>query len=104
LAPKISIIGAGSAVFSPGLVTDICLTPNLAGSTISFVDINEARLDAIHRLCERFADEIGIELRLEKTRNCSKINLSEVSVLAKRLRCKPYTVCFSLNTAHARCI
>lgn len=67
MAPKITIIGAGSAVFSLRLVTDICLTPNLAGSTISFMDIDETRLDAIHRLCQRYADEIGIELHLEKT-------------------------------------
>jgi alpha-galactosidase len=64
---KISIIGAGSAVFSLRLVTDLCLTPSLAGSTISFMDIDEGRLDAIHRLCQRYADEIGNTLILEKT-------------------------------------
>jgi alpha-galactosidase len=69
VAPKISIIGAGSAVFSLRLVMDLCLTPNLAGSTISFMDVDEARLDAIHRLCQRYADEVGIDLRLEKTTN-----------------------------------
>lgn len=69
MSPKISIIGAGSAVFSLRLVTDICLTPNLAGSTVSFMDIDEARLDAIHRLCQRYAGEVGIELHLEKTTN-----------------------------------
>jgi alpha-galactosidase len=64
---KISIIGAGSAVFSLRLLIDLCVTPNLAGSTISFMDINEERLDAIHRLCQRYADEIGIDLKLKKT-------------------------------------
>src|SRR5215216_6561194 len=64
---KISIIGAGSAVFSLRLVTDLCLTPNLVGSTISFMDIDEDRLNAIHRLCQRYADEIGNTLILEKT-------------------------------------
>ena len=67
MAVKISIIGAGSAVFSLRLVIDLCLTPNLGGSTISFMDIDEARLDAIHTLCSRYADEIGNHLVLEKT-------------------------------------
>jgi len=66
---KISIIGAGSAVFSLRLIIDLCLTPNLEGSTISFMDINEERLDAIHRLCQRYADEVGNRLVLEKTTN-----------------------------------
>jgi alpha-galactosidase/6-phospho-beta-glucosidase family protein len=64
---KISIIGAGSAVFSLRLVIDLCLTPNLEGSTISFMDIDEGRLNAIHHLCQRYADEIGNKLILEKT-------------------------------------
>ncbi len=46
MAAKISLIGAGSAVFSLNLIRDICLTPNLAGSAISFMDIEPARLDA----------------------------------------------------------
>jgi alpha-galactosidase len=64
---KISIIGAGSAVFSLAMVCDLCLTPSLRGSTISFMDIDQARLDAIHALCARYAKEIGIELHLHKT-------------------------------------
>lgn len=64
---KISIIGAGSAVFSLNLIRDLCLTPNLAGSMISFMDINQERLDAAHALCRRYAEEMGIELELEKT-------------------------------------
>ena len=64
---KISIIGAGSAVFSLSIIRDICLTPNLQGSTISFMDVNQERLDAAHLLCTRFAGEVGITLCLEKT-------------------------------------
>ena len=64
---KISIIGAGSATFSLALVKDLCLTPNLEGSTVSFMDINERRLDAVYSLCKRYADEMNIRLRLEKT-------------------------------------
>ncbi len=66
---KISIIGAGSATFSVRLIRDICLTPNLEGSVISFMDINRERLDAVYALCRKYAEEIGIKLKLEKTAN-----------------------------------
>jgi alpha-galactosidase len=64
---KISIIGAGSAVFSLGLVRDLCMTPSLAGATVSLMDISPERLDAIHRLCERYIAETGAEIRAEAT-------------------------------------
>ncbi len=64
---RISIIGAGSACFSLSLIRDICLTPNLRGATVSFMDIDRGRLDAAHALCRRFADEVGMELDLQKT-------------------------------------
>jgi alpha-galactosidase len=63
----ISIIGAGSAMFSLSLIRDLCLTPTLAGSTVTFMDIDEARLDAAHALCTRYAAEVGNALTLEKT-------------------------------------
>ncbi len=64
---KISLIGAGSAVFSLNLMRDLCLTPNLYGSTISLMDIDGARLDAIYGLCQRYAAEVGATFHLEKT-------------------------------------
>lgn len=67
MTTKISIIGAGSAVFSLSIIRDICLTPNLQGSTVCFMDINQERLDAAHRLCVRYAEEVGSTLVLEKT-------------------------------------
>lgn len=67
MAAKISIIGAGSAVFSLGLVRDLCLTPALSGSVVSLMDINPDRLQAIHRLCERYIEETGADIRAEAT-------------------------------------
>ncbi len=67
MSVKISLIGAGSAVFSLSLIRDLCLTPNLQGSTVTFMDINEQRLDAAYTLCKRYAEEVGITLNLEKT-------------------------------------
>lgn len=46
-AVKIGIIGAGSAVFSLRLVSDLCKTPGLSGSTVTLMDIDEERLDAV---------------------------------------------------------
>jgi len=64
---KISIIGAGSAVFSLGLVKDLCLTEGLAGSHVCFMDIDRERLDMIHQLGTRYAEESSSSLTFEKT-------------------------------------
>ena len=64
---KISIIGAGSAVFSLNLIKDICLTPNLQDSIINFMDIDKKKLDTAYILCKKYSEEAGIKLRIEKT-------------------------------------
>ncbi|MBN1582811.1 MAG: alpha-glucosidase/alpha-galactosidase [Anaerolineae bacterium] len=64
---KVTIIGAGSVVFSLGLVKDLCLTEGLKGSTVSFMDINEERLDVIYRLGKRYAEDLGADLKFERT-------------------------------------
>ncbi len=68
-AVKLSVIGAGSAVFSIGIVKDICLTPSLAGSTVHFMDIDPERLAMIHRFATRYAQELGANVRFEKSTN-----------------------------------
>ena len=42
--PTVAIIGAGSAVFSLGLIRDLCLTERLHGCTVRLMDIDERRL------------------------------------------------------------
>lgn len=64
---KVSIIGAGSAQFSLGLVKDLCLTQGLEGSFVSFMDIDEERLETVHKLAVRYARELGVDLRFETT-------------------------------------
>ena len=64
---KISLIGAGSAQFSLSLIRDLTQTPNLAGCTVSFMDIDQDRLDTSIKLCQRYTGETGIQIRLEKT-------------------------------------
>ena len=67
MTPKIAIIGAGSGAFSLAMIRDICLTPNLAGASVSFMDIDPERLDGAYGLCRRYAQELGFNLYLEKT-------------------------------------
>jgi len=64
---RISIIGAGSAQFSLSLVKDICLTDDLAGSQVRFMDLNQERLDMVHKLGIRYAAEMGADLSFEST-------------------------------------
>jgi alpha-galactosidase len=66
---KISLIGAGSGAFSLSLIRDICLTKNLEGCTISFMDINHERLEGSFNLCRRYASELGVNIHFEKTLN-----------------------------------
>jgi len=66
---KISIIGAGSAQFSLNLIRDLCLTETLRGSTVSFMDINEERLNVAYALAKRYAAEMNVNLELQKTMN-----------------------------------
>ena len=64
---KVSIIGAGSAQFSLGLVKDLCLTEGLAGSQVCFMDLSQERLDMVHKLAVRYAAEMGTDLSFEST-------------------------------------
>lgn len=65
--PKISIIGAGSGIFSINLIKDICINPRFNGSSVTLMDINEKRLNGIHSLCSRYIEEMGSQIVLEKT-------------------------------------
>jgi len=67
MAVKISLIGAGSGAFSLDLIRDICATPRLAGSTVSFMDVDESRLEGVYGLSRRLADEAGIRMDFERT-------------------------------------
>ena len=66
-AIKVSVIGAGSAQFSLGLVKDLCLTEGLASSHVSFMDVDEERLDMIYQLATRYARQLGSSLTFDKT-------------------------------------
>jgi len=64
---KITIIGAGSAQFSAGLVRDLCVNPGLHGSHVAFMDVDAHRLAMVMRLAERLAAELKTPLTFSKT-------------------------------------
>jgi alpha-galactosidase/6-phospho-beta-glucosidase family protein len=60
-------IGAGSAVFSLRLVSDICKTKGLHKSKVTLMDIDEGRLEAVHVLASKLAEEMKTDLKFSKT-------------------------------------
>ncbi len=54
--PKIALIGAGSAVFTRNLCSDILLAPALQGSTISLMDIDAGRLHTARELVQNIVE------------------------------------------------
>jgi alpha-galactosidase len=70
--PKITFIGAGSTVFAKNLLADILSFPELAGSTISLMDIDPERLRTseivAHRVADFFGAKPGIEATVDRRR------------------------------------
>src|SRR6185369_16205346 len=54
--PKITLIGAGSVVFTRNLCSDILLTPALQNATISLMDIDAGRLGQARDLVQALID------------------------------------------------
>ncbi|MCX8193638.1 MAG: alpha-glucosidase/alpha-galactosidase [Nitrososphaeria archaeon] len=63
----ISIIGAGSVVFTGRLIIDLCLTRSLHKSTVILMDINRERLDMMYNLAVRYAREMDADISFKKT-------------------------------------
>jgi alpha-galactosidase len=64
---KITLIGAGSVVFTRNLCSDILLTPALQESTISLMDIDPARLAQARNLVQAIIDQRGLDAQVEAT-------------------------------------
>jgi alpha-galactosidase len=65
--PKITLIGAGSTVFTRNLCSDILLTPALQESTIALMDIDAERLKQAKNLVQAIIDQRGLKARVEAT-------------------------------------
>ena len=62
---KIVIIGAGSTVFTPGLIADLTGSTLFSDATVALVDINPHSAETMARYAERVARERGVGLRVE---------------------------------------
>lgn len=67
MAPKISLIGAGSVVFARRLLQDVACVPELSEATVSLMDVDEQRLDVIGRFAEKLMRDAGTNIRVETT-------------------------------------
>ncbi|MBS1253784.1 MAG: Alpha-galactosidase [Anaerolineales bacterium] len=65
--PKITLIGAGSVVFTRNLCSDILLTPALQESTIALMDIDPERLAQARDLVQAIVDQRGLKTQVEAT-------------------------------------
>jgi alpha-galactosidase len=64
---KISIIGAGSAVWSTRILVDIMLKKNLQGAKVYLMDIDEDRLKLVYLFAKRYASEIHADVEFHAT-------------------------------------
>lgn len=65
--PKITLIGAGSVVFTRNLCSDILLTPALQESKIALMDIDPKRLAQARDLVQAIIDRRGLRAQVEAT-------------------------------------
>jgi alpha-galactosidase len=62
--PKITLIGAGSLVFTRKLCSDILLAPSLEDSEISLMDIDPQRLEESRQIVQKIAEERKLPARI----------------------------------------
>lgn len=65
--PRITLVGAGSVVFTRDLCNDILLTPALQESTIVLMDIDPARLERSRLLVQALIDRRRLKTHVEAT-------------------------------------
>jgi alpha-galactosidase len=63
--PKITFMGAGSAVFTYEIMTDILSTPGLDSGVFALVDIDEERLQLVQKVAELAVAKSGKKWKVE---------------------------------------
>ncbi len=69
MAKKLVLIGAGSAMFTQGLVADMILSPDLGPWELGLVDIDPQALETAAGLCRRMVEAKGAEITLTASTN-----------------------------------
>jgi Alpha-galactosidases/6-phospho-beta-glucosidases, family 4 of glycosyl hydrolases len=67
--PKITLIGAGSLVFTRKLCSDILLAPSLQDSEISLMDIDPQRLEESRQIVQKIVEERKLPARITASTN-----------------------------------
>ncbi|MCI0398953.1 MAG: alpha-galactosidase [Chloroflexi bacterium] len=70
---KVTIIGAGSAVFATEIMSDILSTPALETGTFALVDIHEGRLELAHQMAEFLIERSGRNWNVEASTDRTKV-------------------------------
>src|SRR3989442_12148319 len=71
--PKVTLVGAGSAVFARQIITDILAVEGLDRGVFALVDIDPVRLDLARRIAERLVELTGKDWTGEASRE--RLNL-----------------------------
>jgi alpha-galactosidase len=71
--PKVTLMGAGSAVFSRQLMIDIMLIPGLDQGSFALVDIDPVRLELAHQLAEKVIALTGKKWSVEASTERRKV-------------------------------
>jgi alpha-galactosidase len=69
VVPKITMVGAGSAVFARQIITDLLAVDNLESGVFALVDIDSIRLDLARRIAERLVQLSGKKWKVEASTN-----------------------------------
>src|SRR5437868_4597322 len=64
---KITLIGAGSVVFTRNLCSDLLLVPALRDCTIALMDIDAGRLEQARAVVQAMVERRGLPARVEAT-------------------------------------
>ncbi|MFH1927902.1 MAG: alpha-galactosidase [Chloroflexota bacterium] len=70
---KITIMGAGSAVFTTELMSDFLLTPALESGTFALVDIDAERLELAHQMGEFLIERTGRDWTVEASTDLAQV-------------------------------
>ena len=73
---KIVLIGAGSANFGLGTISDIFKSKVLEGSTITLHDINPKTLENTKKIAEKYKEQLKVNYEIEATTNRSEALLN----------------------------
>lgn len=65
MGTKVTIIGGGSSIFTPGLLRGFIQSPIMNGGQVTLMDVNEERARVMEALGQKLIDSEGVDLSVE---------------------------------------